>query len=168
MAVDITELIPVLQRELNPPGVNLYPNATGGTYLGYLQDAFWEARLQGLLSGFTLDPDDDTSIIPMSGTADLERPLQQLIVLFAGYRVTLTQFQNVNSGFRAKAGPVEFEQQKSATTLKALLDAYRERMRAILAVLPTGPEYGSSYAYAFEGYLERTYQIATGDAWFVK
>lgn len=166
MAVDIGELIDPLRRELSPPGTNLYPNATDDEYIGYLQDAFWEARLQGLLAGYTLDPDDDTSIIPQSGTTDLGREWQQLIVLFAGYRVTLTQFQNLNSGFRAKAGPVEFEQQKSATTLKGLLDAYKERMKAVLAVVPV--EGHTAYVAAFTGYLERTYAIATGDQWFVR
>lgn len=168
MAVDITELIPSLQRELSPPGTNLYPNATGGTFLGYLQDAFWEARLQGLLKGYTLNPADDTQIIPISGTTDLDRALQQLIVLFAGYRVTLTQFQNINSGFRAKAGAVEFEQQKSATTLKGVLDALRERMKLILDNLPPEAGVAPTYAYAFEGYIERTYGIAFGDSWFVR
>jgi hypothetical protein len=104
MSVDLNDLIPSLQRELSPPGSNLYPNATDDDWLGHLQDAFWEARIQGLLSGFTLDDQDDALIVPQSGTTDMTRDLQQLIVLFAGYRVTLTQFQNINSGFRAKAG----------------------------------------------------------------
>lgn len=166
MAVDITELIEPLQRELSPPGTNLYPNATDDEWIGQLQDAFWEARLQGLLVGYTLDPDDDTSIIPQSGTTDLGREWQQLIVLFAGYRVTLTAFQNINSSFRAKAGPVEFEQQKSATTLKGLLDALKERMKAILDALPV--EGRNSYVAAFTGYIERTYAIGVGDQWFVR
>lgn len=167
MAVDITELIPSLVRELSPPGTNLYPNATDDEWTGYLQDAFWEARLQGLLSGYTLDENDDTSIVPHSGTTDLGRDSQQLLVLFAGYRITLTQYQNVNSGFRAKAGPVEFEQQKSAITLKALLDAIMARIKAIVSVLPTDVV-PSGYAAAFEGYIERTYAIAVGDQWFVR
>ncbi len=86
MAADITQLIPSLRRELSPPGTNLYPNANSGEYLGYLQDAFWEARLRGLLSGYTLDDDDDTLIVPQSGTTDLGRELQQLLVVFASTR----------------------------------------------------------------------------------
>lgn len=166
MAVDIVELVPSLERELSPPGTNLYPNATEEIWTGHLQDAFWEARLQGLLAGYTLDPNDDTQIVPQSGTTDLPREMQQLIVLFAGYRITLTQFQNVNSGFRAKAGPVEFEQQKSAQTLKGVLDALRARMKAILDALPVIA--GGTQAYAFEGYIERTYAVAVGESWFVR
>lgn len=164
MAVDLATLVPSLERELSPPGVDLYPNATDEIWKGHLSDAFWEARLQGLLDGFTLDGEN---IVPQSGTTDLAREMQQLIVLFAGYRVTLTQFQNVNSGFRAKAGPVEFEQQKSAQTLKGVLDALRERMKAILDALPVTTA-GGSRAYAFEGYIERTYAVAVGESWFVR
>jgi hypothetical protein len=167
MSVDLNDLIPSLQRELSPPGSNLYPNATDDDWLGHLQDAFWEARIQGLLSGFTLDDQDDALIVPQSGTTDMTRDLQQLIVLFAGYRVTLTQFQNINSGFRAKAGPAEFEQQKSAQTLKAVLDAIKERLALIVSTLPVSASRGPQIA-AFEGYLERTYDIAVGYQWWIR
>lgn len=163
MAVDITELIEPLERELSPPGTDLYPNATDDDWIGQLQDAFWEARLQGLLSGYTLV---DTDIIPQSGTTDLGREWQQLIVLFAGYRVTLTQYQNINSGFRAKAGPVEFEQQKSANTIKGILDALKERMKYILETIPV--EGRNAYVAQFTGYIERTYSIGVGDQWYVR
>lgn len=167
MSVDLGDLIPSLQREVSPPGGNLYPNATDDDWLGYLQDAFWEARLQGLLSGFTLDTDDDSLIVPQHGTTDLERDFQQLIVLFAGFRITLTQFQNINSGFSAKAGPVQFEQQKSAQTLRGVLDSIKERLKAILLTLPVESR-AVPQVYAFEGYLERTYEIAIRDQWFVR
>lgn len=167
MAVDIAELVPSLEREVSPPGTSLFPNANEDIWIGYLQDAFWEARLQGLLAGYTLDDNDDTQIVPQSGTTDLPRQFQQLLVLFAGFRITLTQFQNINSAFRAKAGPVEFEQQKSAQTLRGILDAIRERMKAILATLPVETR-AIGRVYAFEGYLERTYEIAVHDQWFVR
>lgn len=169
MAVDITALIPSLQREISPPGTNLYPSGTAGQLLGYLQDAFWEAKLNaGIFSGYKLDPEDDTQIIPSGGDGsadDMDRTQQQLIVMFAGYRITLTAFQNINSQFRAKAGAVEFEQQKSAQTLKTILDAIRERIKK--AVENTDGTASGILALVLDGYAERSTAMRYRDVDFV-
>jgi hypothetical protein len=162
MAVDLGDLVESLQREVNPPGTNFFPNASDDDWLGHLRDAFWEARLHGLLTGYT---EDEGEVTPISGDTDLSRDLQQLIVLYAGFRITLTQFQNINSGFRAKAGPVEFEQNKSAQTLKGVLDAIKARISLVLDNLS---EYGGAHTAVLDAVIERTYSQSVRETWWVR
>lgn len=163
MAIDLGDLIESLEREISPPGSNLYPDANEEILLGHLQDAFWEARLHGMLAGFT-EADGQVSNLTTDGD-ELGRDLQQLIVLYAGFRITLSQFQNLNTGFRAKAGPVEFETGKSAAQLKGVLDAIKERIGLVLRNLST---YGGTTTAVFDSVVERTYSQGVGETWWVK
>jgi len=106
------------------------------------------------------------NIVPVSGTTDMPREQQQLIVLYAGFRVVLTAYQNINSQFRAKAGPVEYEVQKSAQMLKGLLDALRERIKKAIED-STGASSGA-YALVLDAMAERTAGIAYGDLHHVR
>lgn len=165
MAVDLADLVESLQREVSPPGSDLYPAATEDTWVGYLADAFWEARLNGLLSGYA---EADGLIEPLNASADdMSRDLQQLLVLYAGLRITLTAFQNVNGSFRAKAGPVEFETSKSATVLAGVLDAIRERIRRALDLVEQNSATGVDVVM-FDAVIERSCAIQSGAGWFVK
>lgn len=162
MAVNLTTLVESLKNEVNPPGSNLYPTVTDAQWLSRLKDSFWEAKLNRAFTSYTLT---GNSITPISGTSDIPRDQQQLIVLYAGFRIALTSFQNMNSSFRAKAGPVEYETQKSATTLKALLDVLRERIKQAVAD-GTGSSNGS-LALVIDGFYERSVAIRSGDLFFV-
>lgn len=165
MAVDLADLVESLKREVSPPGTDLYPGVSEDTWVGHLADAFWEARLSGMLSGYE---EADGLVTPLDATADdMTRDLQQLLVLFAGLRIVLTSYQNVNSSFRAKAGPVEFETQKAASVLKGVLDAIRERIqRAIdkLDELSTA----AIDTVMFDAVIQRSCAIASGESWFVR
>lgn len=125
MAVDLSDdqYVASLQREVTPMGSTPPADVSDGgnvNYVGYLTDAFWEARLDGFFPGYVCD--EDGLITPVeTGTSDLDRRYVALIVLYAGIRVLRNQILNTNTGFRAKAGPVEFEQQNSATMLAAML-----------------------------------------------
>lgn len=163
MSIELGDLIESLEREISPPGVDLYPDSTEDILLGHLQDAFWEARLFGLLAGFT-EADGQVSNLTEDGD-ELGRELQQLIVLYAGFRITLTQFQNLNTTFRTKAGPVEFETQKSAAQLKGVLDAIKERLGLILRNLSA---YGGTTTTVFDAVVERTYSQGVGEVWWVR
>lgn len=167
MAVELADLIDSLKREVNPPGTDLYPNATDDDWLGHLADAFWEARIMGFqpLIGFTVDPDAFTVDPITVGQPDLTRDFQQLIVLYAGYRITLTQFQNLNARFHAKAGPVEIEVEKSANTLKAVLDAIKQRIDIVLTRLS---DVGGTSVEILDAIIENTYTIATRGQWWVR
>lgn len=164
MAVDLGDLIESLQREVSPPGTNLFPNAQDEEWLGHLQDAFWEARLYGMLSTFT---EADGSVSPLTeGDDDLGRELQQLIVLYAGFRIILSEFRNVRASFRAKAGPVEFETSQAATVLRDVLDALKDKIGIVLTRLSDvgqGPD-----TVIFDAVIERSAALAYGDTWFVR
>lgn len=122
MAVDLLDHVPALKREVNPPGTNVI-TMTDPEWIGYLSDAFWEARLDGFLQGYdlTANPVDvDTAVIPV-GTEEISRQNMALVVLYAGVRILRNRILNMPTNFRAKAGPVEFEQANSATVLAEML-----------------------------------------------
>lgn len=166
MAVDLGDLVEALQNEVSPPGTNLYPNAVDDEWIGRLKNAFWEGRLRGMLVGFRVD--DTDQIVPVGdGDPDLGEELQQFVVLYAAYKVTLTNFTNLKASFKAQAGPLSFEQQQSATLLKGVLDAIKESIDSILDNLSTQGAAASVVA-VFDRVIDRTYGIACGDQWWVR
>jgi hypothetical protein len=183
MAVDLANLVDSLRREVNPPGGDLFPDATEDTYLGSLTDAFWEVRLFGFLTGFEENaasrggPDEfGEGIITPTGvtdityddptgfstTQDLSRPLQQLVVMWAGWKMALNRMASLNTTFRAKAGPVEYETQNAATVLKAVIDALKGRIDLILDTLPE-----RAGSVVLDAMVERSYSVAVGESWWV-
>lgn len=149
MAVDLSDLVENLQREVNAPGSNNFPDATTADYTGNLQDAFWEATLDGLISGYT---ESDGLVSPSSGTTDLSRELQQLVIFYAGARIIRNQLRELQTRFRAASGPTEYEYERSANLLKALLDDIQKRKELILARL--GDIYASDVHY-YDSYVAR-------------
>lgn len=119
MTVYLEDFVSSLQREINPPGTNVFSGATTTEFIGYLSDAFWEARLDGFLENFTCD--EDGMVDPITGTEDLSREETALIIIYAGVKILRNRIMNMNTNFRAKAGSVEFEQQNSATMLTEML-----------------------------------------------
>jgi len=114
MATDLADFIDSLRREVTPLGSEPFSAVADDTWTGYLADAFWEARLDGLLSGFVADTDGVV-------TPDLPRELVALVVLYAGVRVLRNRILSIASSTRYKAGPVEYETSASATALTELL-----------------------------------------------
>lgn len=145
MAVDLGDFIETLQREVNPPGATIFTAATEDDWLGYLADAFWEARLDGFLEKWSAD--SDGVVTPArDGGEDLPRELVALVVVYAGIRILRNQIMNTNTNFRAKAGPVEFERQNSATMLAEMLKQLRETKNRLITLIydnaSTTPVYG--------------------------
>lgn len=132
MAVDLFDLVESLRREVDPPGTPAFPDATEDEFAGHLADAFWEIRLDGMLSGYA---ESDGLVSPTSGTTELGRDLQQLIVLYAGVRIVRNQLRQLQTSFRAKAGPVEYETEQAASVLKGVLDDLVSRRNLILTRL---------------------------------
>lgn len=178
MAVDLNDLIDSLKREVNPPGVNLYPDAGYTDWSGHLRDAFWQARLFGTLTDWEENAAarggpsafSEGIVTPNDAEEDYDTDddmmpdLQQLVVLYAGYRVTLSSLQNVKATFRAKAGPVEYETQKSASLLKSVLDAIKQKIDAALSNLS---DYGTVDVEVLDGMIQRTYAMENDETWFV-
>lgn len=131
MAVDLADFVESLKREVIPLGSGLFADVNDDAWIGYLSDAFWEARLDGFMEGYTADEDG----VIEGGTTDLDRRYVALVVLYAGIRVLRNRILNMNTGFRAKAGPVEFEQQNSATMLAEMLKQLRTTKDRILQEL---------------------------------
>lgn len=184
MSVNLFELIDPLKREVQPPGSDLFPDATDDSWGGNLTDAFWEVKLYGFLSGFEenaaarggpasfgegivtpIGVADDTYDDPtgFSATEDLARELQQLVVLWAAWKITLNRMASLNTTFRTKAGPVEYETQNAASVLKSVLDALKGRIDYIL----DGLTQQTSVA-VFDAVVERSYSMAVGDTWWVR
>lgn len=162
MAVDLGDLIESVQREVNPPGSTLFPDAVEDDYLGFLQDAFWETTLDGFIEGYT---ESDGLVSPTSGSTDLSRELQQLIVIYAGFKMLKNYLTNVKTQFRAQAGPVEYETQQSANLLTELMKDLIGRRNSLLARLS---ELGEIPSYYYDSVIERTSSIDYGDVWWVK
>lgn len=132
MAVELSSFVGSLQREVVPLGSGLFADVTPEQWTAYLTDAFWEARLDGFMEGYSAD---DTGSIEALDGVDLDRRYVALVVLYAGIRVLRNRILNMNTGFRAKAGPVEFEQQNSATMLAEMLKQLRTTKDRILQEL---------------------------------
>jgi hypothetical protein len=130
MAIDLADHAPSLRREVTPLGSTLFASVTDSDLTAYLADAFWEARLDGFLTGYAAD--EDGVVTPTSGSTDLSLAGVALVVMYAGIRVMRTQILNMNTLFRAKAGPVEFEQQNSAIMLREMVRALQERRNLLI------------------------------------
>jgi hypothetical protein len=187
MTVDLNDLVDPLKNRVNPPGTDLFPDATDDTWFLSLQNAFWDVRLHGMLAsweenaaarggpaafaegiitpiGQTDDTYDDAT--GFDTNTDMGREFQQLVVVWAAWRTTLTQFQNVRAKFRAKAGPVEFEEEQSASILKTILDQLRDEIKMILFNLST---YGlGDNAGVLDAVIERSYSMSVRDVWWVR
>lgn len=120
MAVDLSDYVPSLRREVTPPDSTLFTNVTDEVFTGYLADAFWEARLDGFLTAWVAD--EDGLVTPVApNTTELPREQIAAIIIYAGVRVLRNRILNMNTTFRSKAGPVEYEVQNSAAMLVEML-----------------------------------------------
>jgi hypothetical protein len=122
----LSSLVQPLRRECSPPGADLFPDATDNDFIGYLSDGFWEARLDGFLSTYTLDLNSNT-ISP-----DLPDYYQYLVVLWAGVRICRTRLSNTQTAIRQQAGPVSQEIQYSAQMLRDVLDEIRAKKQRLI------------------------------------
>jgi len=131
MAVDLTDFVPALILEVNPPGTNTFSAATTTEMTMYLANAFWEARLDGFLTPWTCD--EDGMITPVDpADPDLPREETTLIIIYAGCKILRNKIMNTNTTFRAKAGPVEYETQNSANMLVEILKQLQDTKNLIL------------------------------------
>lgn len=161
MAVDLADYVAALKREVEPPGTDIFTGVQSSEWIGYLSDAFWEARLDGFLSGYETDEGSSASdvlIVPTTpGAADLDRRGMALVILYAGVKVLRNRILNMNTQFRAKAGPVEFEQQNSATMLAEMLKQLKATKDRIIDALDGGTDVMILDAYSTRIYSAGSY-----------
>lgn len=161
MALDLGDLIEDLQNEVNTPGVDSFPESTDDDWLSSLRNGFWEARLGGLLEGYT---ELDGEVTTDDGGADMPRDLQHIIIFFASYIIIRNTLRTMGTLFRAQAGPVEYETQNSAQVLKELLADYIYRRNLLLATLS---DYGSVTPAYVDAVISRNTSIGYGTTWFI-
>lgn len=132
MSVDLSDYIASLKREVTPPGSTTLDAVSDESLTGYLSDAFWEIRMDGFVEPFSCDPDG--IIVPVDNaevtsgapsytptaydpSKDIKREDVALIITYAGIKIIANSLTAQASRTRAKAGPVEFEQDFSANFL---------------------------------------------------
>lgn len=163
MAVDITDLVDNLKAEVNTPGTDSFPDALDSDWEIRLINAFWEVVLDGIITNYEVD--DDGIVTPVTGTTDLARDVQQIVVFYAGISIIRNALRTLNSSFRAKAGPVEFEVQNAATVMKSLLDELVRRRTVILTRLS---DMGLASSVYVDMVIARNEAYGFGDTWWVR
>lgn len=165
MSTPVSEMRELLKREINVPGFAQLPGITNSQIDGYIKDGFWEARLMGVLSAYTQDdgaslatPVD--SIYRISDEADLPMELQMLVVIVAGLKLIRLKALNLAVSLRAQAGPVEYEQQVSATVLREILQSFERRLQVLFGLYSELATTGAM-TY-FDGELQRTSSVIQG------
>jgi hypothetical protein len=167
MATKISDIIPMMTRELNAPGTEQYPDLLGGDYLGYIADGFWDTRLAGMLYTYTIVDGADLATPQTTGTSyitdqstktdDLPEQFQYMIVIFAGARLLRNKILTLAVNYKATAGPVDYEQQASATTLRAILASLERRVKELKVM------YSDEFSPGAIAYMDGVLQRAESD-----
>lgn len=130
--VDLADYVPVLRREVTPPGTTLFSSLTDADFASYLLDGFWECKLDSLLDNWTTNSAD--FVVALDGSdVTFPREMVALVVLYAGIRFLRNHILNTGTGLRAHAGPVEFETTNSARVLTEMLQQLKDTKNRILA-----------------------------------
>lgn len=166
MATNITDLRASFKREINPPDEEQFPDISNTQLDGYILDGFWESFLLDMLQGFEVIAGADLDVAVPGETffitkgdtddttlTDLPVHFQMLIVILAGFRLIRMKGITLATNFSTKAGPVEFEQQVSATVLRHILASLERRLQE-LKELYSGELGGGTFIY-MDGVLQR-------------
>jgi hypothetical protein len=136
MAVDLSDYVDTVRREVAPPGSTTFATVSDNVFVGYLADAFWEVKLDGFIEPFVCDPsgivisqDNAQATDPQSGFTvtpyvdgvDMPRDQVALVCLYAGIKIIRNRLMEQTTRVRAKAGSVEFESDFSANLLIEML-----------------------------------------------
>jgi hypothetical protein len=167
MATLVSDLRAILLREVNVPGFEQLPDITPADLDGYIKDGFWEAHLSGLVQDYTQT--DGTEFATPTGDVikataddgDLPKQFEMLVVIFAALRMLRLKLLNLAVNFSASAGPVSYEQQASATTLRAVLATLEARVKELKEIY--SDEIGGGAFIYFDSVLQRASSVAFGD-----
>lgn len=151
---DLDLLIDGLKRQVAVPGEfdTVFPDTLDTDLLGTLGDAFGQAQLDGFFGTQVFDPTANTI------TPDLSTSAAALIVLYATERILISRLRDLNTKTLYKAGPVEYETEKGATSLTAQINYLVDRRKEILAqALRIGRSSGTFYmsdAYTLRSFYD--------------
>lgn len=150
MSTDLGDYAGTLRRQITPLGTTLFAGTTDNELAQHLTDAFWEAKLDGFLTGYVADED---GVVAPYGGAELPVENIALIALYAAVKILRNKILNTPTNFRAQAGPVEFEQANSATVLAELLKQLAATKNRII----TEAQYGSTDVVLIDAYSARLF-----------
>lgn len=151
MAVDLSEFVEVLRREVTPPGSTEFANVSDDVFLGYLADGFWEAVLDKIIVGYTCDVDG--FVRPVSpGTPQFGRDQVALCVLYAGLKILRNQLAAKGTRFSAKAGPVEYTTETGSNVITSMLKQLQDVRNRLLAM----STFGDSQVYVLDAFSGRS------------
>lgn len=170
MATPVQDLIPMFKREINAPGIELFPTASVGSLLGYIKDGFWDAFLAETLQTYTIalgediTPPQTTDVEYFTDSGltndDFPEQFQMMVVLFGGFRMIRLKILNLAVNFKADAGPTSYEQQASATTLRAVLASMERRMKELR--VQYSDAYYQDVFILMDGQSQATYSLLEG------
>jgi hypothetical protein len=147
----LTTLVEPLKRELAVPGVfdDAFPDTTDSDLAASLADGFSEAQLFGYFTDMSLGlaPDFETS-------KELSAAGGALVLLFTSMRIIRAQMRALTTSERYKAGPTEFEIQRSANLLRDELKYLQTRLDSLIVTAQRAAR-GARSASVIDGYWAR-------------
>lgn len=125
----LSTLVEPLKRELAVPGTfsDVFPDTYDEGLLASLADGFAEAQLRGFFGDMALAP-DETDPDDWQTSLDLSAAGGALVILFTGMRIIRAQLRALATAERYKAGPTEYEIERSANLLRDELAFLKERL----------------------------------------
>jgi len=130
-SVDLEELIPDVLVELNIPGGDTYATVSSDEWVSRLRNGFWNAHLDGLMSGWT-EADGFISKLGDPNADAMTRDQQQIVIIYTVMNAIKNNLLNLNTAERYKAGAVSYEIERSAQVYRALLEDMSNRLERIL------------------------------------
>lgn len=170
MSTPLTDLLPMFNREIDIPGATQFATVSAGAKLGYIEDGFWDVRLCGMLGSYTVALGEDITPPETTGVKyftdqdltgeSLEQKFWMMITIFAGFRLLRLKIMQLAVNFTAEAGPVSYEQQASATVLRALLDNLQNRIDQLK--VQYSDDFGSDLFVLMDGVAQAEYSALNG------
>lgn len=144
---DLGELVEPLKRELAVPGefATLFPNTNDDDLAAVLADGFSQAQLDGYFGKLQLDL--ATNVVD----PELSLAGGALVVLYGASQVIRAQLRAMNVNARYKAGPVEYETNKSAVLLREELKYLIDRRKELVDQARSS----GRHVYVIDNYVAR-------------
>lgn len=160
MATELSQFVGSLRREVTPLGGALPATITDEELTAHLADAFWEARLDGFCTGYACDEHGSVDPVDRDGAVDpggpqFRREQVALVIIYAGIRILRSQVLNTRSAFRAKAGPVEYEEQASSTMLTEMLKQLKATKDRLIDQADTDDDL--THVFGFDAFSTRLF-----------
>jgi hypothetical protein len=180
-SIDLSNYVADLQREVyDPNSTTNFANLQESDWVGHLADAFWEARLDGLLQGYICSDDGIITPLTTSGapagawtsnpqaqnwSADYQwREMVQLVILYASFRIIRNALRGLRTAFAASAGAVRYEYQQSASMLTTIMQDVMNRRNMLLARLS---DLGTTQVTMIDSIIARDQSLMQGMTYWV-